>query len=188
MTRKLSFSSKVNFNIYEFDAPSMHIYLKGACNMNCYGCFNIRSLFKVEPEDWDIDQVITYIKPQTDLFEYIVFTGGEILTAPVDLLAQTILKVRNAFPDKKLILYTNGLEYEKLEQIIDGVDGVHMDLKLPYHLLHPEDEEFVKYTIGRKLTATDLNNLLKSIELVIQKDIGYSQIRTVKYPFTDAEI
>lgn len=184
----LRFSKKINLNFYELDAPSIHIYKKGLCNMNCMGCFNMGDLFQYEESDIDIKGVLKYIQPQVDLFEYIVFTGGEILTAPVELLIETLTLTRNQFPTKKIILYTNGLDYSKLAAVVRIVDGVHMDIKLPYHLLIEEDMELVQHILGRKLNARNLTNLTKSIELIIKCDKGYSQLRTVKYPGTDEDI
>ena len=182
----IKYSSQINLNFYEFKSPSIHLYAKGPCNMNCHGCFNIGSLFEYEDSDLDIYQVVDYIVEQRDLFEYIVFTGGEYLVNPIEEIIEHLNFIRGYFPEKKFILYTNGLEYDKLQKVIDLrlFDGIHMDIKLPYHLLNNEDEDIVQLTIGRKLANTHIRRLLKSIEAVIVADAAESQLRTVKYPFS----
>jgi len=72
--------------------------------------------------------------------------------------------------------------------VVGIVDGIHMDIKLPYHLLIEEDMDLVQHILGRKLNAKHLADLVKSIELIIKYDKGYSQLRTVKYPGTDEGI
>lgn len=189
--QKLSFSCKINLNLYEFDQPSIHVYVKGPCNMNCYGCFNIGSLFRFEESDLDMYAMVDYIERQKDLFEFIVLTGGEVFTAPLPQLKEALTLIRTRLPNKKLIVYTNGLNYPFLAALDGtiGFDGIHLDLKLPYHLLDPEsDQELIKLTLGRPLSRNDIDNLLKSVEHVIANDRGYSQIRTVKYPFATVEM
>lgn len=189
--QKLSFSCKINLNLYELEKPSIHVYVKGPCNMNCYGCFNIGSLFRYEESDLDMFAMVDYIERQKDLFEYVVFTGGEIFCAPVELLEQAFKLVRDRLPNKKIIVYTNGLDYTSLAALDEaiGLDGIHLDLKLPYHLLDPElDKELIQLTLGRPLSWSDIDSLTKSIEYVIANDRGLNQIRTVKYPFATQEM
>jgi hypothetical protein len=37
--------------------------------------------------------------------------------------------------------------------------------------------------IGNVLSTNEIDNILQSLELTVQCDKGYSQIRSVKYPF-----
>ena len=60
-----------------------------------------------------------------------------------------------------------------------------MDLKLPYDLIDESDSDLMLHTLGKKLNREERANLLNSIELVVKSDKGFSQIRSVKYPFLD---
>jgi hypothetical protein len=64
------------------------------------------------------------------------------------------------------------------------VDGFHLDMKLPYHLLTMDDLDLVELTMGLKLENLDLFvTLLKAVDYVVATDLGFNRIRTVRYPF-----
>jgi pyruvate-formate lyase-activating enzyme len=168
------------------EKPTLLIHALTGCSLRCYQCFNYEELI-CSPNEYYyvIDDILKYIKRQEDLFDFIVFSGGEYLNAPIDDLKDDLNKIRSV-TNKPIIVYTNGTNYEKMVLLskLNLVDGYHIDMKLPYHLLTKDDEELVELTLGKKIN--DLNffqNILKSIEHVVKSDKGYSQVRSVRYPF-----
>lgn len=168
--------------------PSLLVHGLTGCMFHCFKCFNYDELVIKKHEDYYlIDDVITYIERQEDLFEYILFSGGEYMLAPLDDLIYDLSKIRKN-TDKKIIIYTTGFELKKMIRLTELglVDGYHIDMKLPYHLLTEDDLELIKLTMG--ITVHDLsivNRLIEAIKFVVKNDQGYSQIRSVKYPFLD---
>lgn len=168
------------------EKPTLLIHALTGCSLRCYQCFNYEELVCAPNEYYYvIDDILNYIKRQEDLFDLIVLSGGEYLNAPISDLKDDLNKVRSV-TNKPIIIYTNGTNYEKMVILskLNLVDGYHIDMKLPYHLLTKEDEELVELTLGKKISDLEFfQNILKSIEHVVRSDKGYSQVRSVKYPF-----
>lgn len=168
--------------------PSLLIHGLTGCMFKCYECFNYDELIvKEHPQFYTIEDVLEYIIKQQDLFDYLLFSGGEFLLAPLEDLIEDLSKIRQA-TTKKIIVYTTGIELHKMQVLMDKklVDGYHIDMKLPYHLLTIEDLDLVEHTMGIKLKDLKLiNKLIEAIHFVVKNDQGLSQIRSVKYPFLD---
>ncbi|MCX5775522.1 MAG: radical SAM protein [Firmicutes bacterium] len=183
----IKYYDKLILSLTEVDAhPSFLIHGLTGCKFHCYHCFNYDELIvKPHPDFYTVEDVIGYIQKQGDLFEYLLFSGGEFLLAPLDSLISDLGKIRKASP-KPIIIYTTGIELEKMKKLseLKLVDGYHIDMKLPYHLLTDEDFDLIELTMGIKVKDLSLlNSLTKAIEFVVQHDAGYSRVRSVKYPF-----
>jgi len=166
--------------------PALLVHALTGCPFHCYQCFNYKELIESKHEQfYSIDDVINYIERQKDLFEYIVFSGGEFLNASLEDLTRDLQSIKD-ITDKPIIVYTNGIYLEKMKQLFENglVDGYHIDMKLPYHLLCEDDLDLVELTLGIKVQDLSIfKRLAKAIAYVIESDKGYSKIRSVKYPF-----
>lgn len=166
--------------------PALLVHALTGCSFHCFHCFNYQELIIGKHEQsYSIDDVINYVVRQKDLFDYIIFSGGEFLNATLDDLIHDLTAVKEV-SDKPIIVYTNGTNHNKMNKLNDLklVDGFHIDMKLPYHLLGEEDNDLIELTLGIKVQDLSLfPKLLKSIDFVVKNDNGYSKVRSVKYPF-----
>ncbi|MFA5421755.1 MAG: radical SAM protein [Bacilli bacterium] len=166
--------------------PALLVHALTGCSFHCFHCFNYEELIKKNHERaYDIRDVIKYIVRQSDLFEYIIFSGGEFLNAPLENLIADLSAVKEV-ADKPIIIYTNGTNCAKMKALndINLVAGFHIDMKLPYHLLSADDFDLAELTLGIKVSDCKLfKNLIKALDYVVQSDHGYSKVRSVKYPF-----
>lgn len=166
--------------------PVLLVHALTGCSFHCFHCFNYKELIEEEHEwYYTINDIVNYVVRQKDLCEYIVFSGGEYLNADLDDLISDLSKVRAA-SDKPIIVYTNGTNPEKMEKLAELklVDGFHIDMKLPYHLLGADDFDLVELALGIKVNNLSLfDRLLRAIDFSIKSDKGYSKVRSVKYPF-----
>ncbi len=166
--------------------PVLLIHGLTGCAFHCFHCFNYDELIRNSPSEYQtIDEIILTIKQQAALYEYIVFSGGEFLKAPLVDLRHDLTIVKSS-TDKPLIVYTTGVEFTKMKTLFEEglVDGIHMDMKLPYHLLTHEDFDLIELTMGVTMTNLSLfDKLLEALEFVIAHDKGYNRVRSVRYPF-----
>ena len=73
-----------------------------------------------------------------------------------------------------------------MKVISSVVDGFHTDLKLPYYLLNIIDDiSILNLTLGKVVNP---EIILAAIYYTVLTDKGYSQIRSVKYPFLDESV
>lgn len=166
--------------------PALLVHALTGCSFHCFHCFNFKELIATKhKQTYSISDVINYIVRQNDLFEYIIFSGGEFLNAPLQDLIEDLQAVRQV-SDKPIIVYTNGTNYSKMVELnkLHLIDGFHIDMKLPYHLLSLDDLDLIELTLGIKVHDLSLfTKLINAIEFVIENDQGFSKVRSVKYPF-----
>ena len=136
------------------------------CNLNCAYCdTNFRRadfcrietaagsmIFRNEKNPLDVSQVVNVIKKfsQATLTQAVSFTGGEPLLhwLFVHEVADAVKKF-----GVKIFLETNGTLPDELEKILDAVDIISMDIKLPsvgknLFALH---EKFLRTACGKDL-------------------------------------
>jgi pyruvate-formate lyase-activating enzyme len=183
----IKYYNKIILSFAEIPAhPVLLIHGLTGCAFHCFRCFNYDTLIKNTPkESYTIDEVIATILRQKDLFDYIVFSGGEFLRASLDDLRHDLGRIKSSV-DKPIIVYTTGIELAKMRALLfEGlVDGYHLDMKLPYHLLNEDDLDLIELTMGVPLTNLNLfDTLLDAIEFAVAYDRGYNRIRSVRYPF-----
>lgn len=163
------------------------------CNMNCAYCDSVESLvpqktfrveetpgkrdFKTHNNPATIDQLSVFIdqfKGQKGLHHSVSLTGGEPLLQ-VDFLKNLIPKIKEK--GLRSYLETNGTMPERLSEIIDLVDIVAMDFKLPSMTGEtdrlPEHKKaleaaklkdvFVKVVIGKQTKPVEIENVSKAI-------------------------
>jgi organic radical activating enzyme len=145
------------------------------CNLNCQYCDTRIDRYK----EYEVKELLDEINLHHDHgdFHSVAFTGGE------PLLQKDFLNVIMAFTKQegyKNYLETNGTLYSELKDVIDRVDVVAMDVKLPsstgmgplwamhYNFLKiaSQKEVFIKAVICGSTREEDLREALKMIKEV----------------------
>ncbi len=173
------------------DRVSLLVHSWNGCNMRCFGCHNYDDLIAAKPDESRLtaDQTVERIRANAGLFDGLLVSGGEFLMNNASEIADFLRRVRGAF-DGAVIVYTNGTCPRKLRMLLDLrlVDGVHIDMKLPYHLLDPvEDSDVYEAIIGTVPSRRMCRDMLESVEAVIRHNGEASQVRTVRYPLLSDE-
>jgi len=175
------------------DLPDRHsilIHSLIGCNMHCYGCHNYDEVVSKKHDDFFSEEdVIQQIIQNGFLFDAIIFSGGEFLLEKMESIINFLERIRTEFYGL-VIINTNGTFPEKIKTLIQLklIDGFHLDMKLPYHLLDiNHDKDIFQAIMGYSPTKRRIEELLTSVEIVIKHNSPYSQIRTVKYPILDNE-
>ncbi len=187
----IKYYDKLLLSLGEIDGrPILLVHALSGCQLRCFHCLNRAELLEKPHEKfYTIQEIIEFAKKQIRLFDHIVFSGGEFLVAPIEDLIEDLTKVKRAIA-KPVIVYTNGIAYDKIVTLHERglVDGYHVDMKLPFHLLTAEDFDLAELTLGVALRDMTLPQaILKTLEYVISVDRGYSRIRSVRYPFLGPE-
>ncbi len=187
----IKYYDKLLLSLGEIDGrPILLVHALSGCQLRCFHCLNRAELLEKPHEKfYTIQEIIEFAQKQIRLFDHIVFSGGEYLVASLDDLIEDLTQVKQAI-SKPIIIYTNGIAYDKVVALHEHglVDGFHVDMKLPFHLLTVEDLDLAELTLGIPLRDMSLpQTILKTLEYVISTDRGYSRIRSVRYPFLGPE-
>ncbi|MDD2702526.1 MAG: 7-carboxy-7-deazaguanine synthase QueE [Candidatus Omnitrophica bacterium] len=163
------------------------------CNLNCKFCDTKPGSFR----EYKLDELMSEIKKFKGQYHAISFTGGEPLLQK-DFLKQVLSRTRRA--GFKNYLETNGTLPGPLGEVIDDVDIVAMDIKLPsstglpgywdahraFLKLASEKEAFIKIVVCSSTAEEDITAALKLVKetarqtmLVLQPDSfeGYARVR-----------
>ena len=176
------------------DLPGYHsllIHSLVGCNFSCFSCHNYEELVlkKDLQQFYSPEDIVSHLKQNGYFFDALIFSGGEFLLENSDEIIAFLSEVKSVFKGV-IIINTNGSFPEKIKLLIGSnlVDGFHVDLKLPYHLLDIKDDlDIYKRVLGINPTESFIEKLISSIEIVIQHNSPYSKIRTVKYPILSDE-
>ena len=118
------------------------------CNLDCKYCDTKLNFYK----EYTPEELFKELKSFKDNYHSLVFTGGEPL-AQKDFLKE-ILKLSRARGHKNY-LETNGTLYSELQEVIELVDIVAMDLKLPsstgQRQLWEEHRKFLEIAVEREV-------------------------------------
>lgn len=146
------------------------------CNMHCVWCDTPHSIGDTTRhyKEYSLDQIVDEVSRLWDKSHSVSLTGGEPLLQAdfVNRLAPVLKKNRMA-----VYLETNGILPEELRQVIEGVDIIAMDIKLPsstqckeYWTEHEEflkiaraKDLFVKVVISNQTTKEDVG---RAVDLV----------------------
>lgn len=153
------------------------------CNMHCVWCDTPHSIGDTtrKYKEFNLEDTLKQIKELSTGIHSVSLTGGE------PLLQATFIKM--LLPELKKLklpsyLETNGVLPEELKKVIDQIDIVAMDLKLPSSTqcrsYWTEHEEFLKIAKTKDVflktvitSDTDKNDVLRAAETVaaIDRDI-----------------
>lgn len=95
------------------------------CSVNCKYCDTKPNSYKVFTKDALLSKVLEFREP----YHSISFTGGEPLEQ-VDFLEEFIPFLKRNI-NTVVYIETNGIQHENLSRIVDIVDIIAMDIKLP---------------------------------------------------------
>ncbi|OGX15490.1 MAG: hypothetical protein A2166_04990 [Omnitrophica WOR_2 bacterium RBG_13_41_10] len=159
------------------------------CNLQCKFCdTKLLSFLEYEPEE-----LLAELKLYHDRYHSVSFTGGEPLLQKNFLKEIASLTRKNGFIN---YLETNGTLPDELEEIIDYLDIIAMDLKLPsstglagYWSEHrkfldiaSQKEVFLKAVVTQSTQEADIKDALKLIKgmkkltvLILQPDSSQNQ-------------
>ena len=163
---------KMSLLDYE-DKISCVLFYK-ACNFRCPFCHNGLTVLEAEDEIL-FDAAIDYLKSRKGLLDAVVFTGGEPTLEPN--LKKHIQRVKElGFLIK---LDTNGTNPEKVKDLIDSnlLDYIAMDIK--------NSEE--KYALTTGVKQVNMDNIKKSIELIMNSGVDYEFRTTLVDEFHKVE-
>ncbi|WP_099156752.1 4Fe-4S cluster-binding domain-containing protein [Virgibacillus ndiopensis] len=164
------------------------IHSLSGCPLHCFGCHNYDEIIANTPKLYKTtDDLYDYLKKSGFLFDAVMFSGGEFLINPLNEVCDLLQQVRVLF-DGKIIVTTSGVYYQKLRTLYeeDLVDGVHIDMKLPYHVLDViEDAQIYKDVMGIAPSKKLVVQLITSVDAVIEHNSILDQVRTVRYPLLD---
>lgn len=114
------------------------------CNLNCKYC---DTDFKSDLKEYSTESLLEKINKYKNIHS-ISLTGGE------PLLESEFLKDFLPKCNKKIYLETNGTLYKNLEEIINDIDIISMDIKLPSTTnmkdMFTIHEEFIKIAVENK--------------------------------------
>ncbi len=145
-----------------------------SCNLNCAYC---DTDFRTDLKEYTLDELIFEINKYKNIHS-VSLTGGEPLIES-DFLSELLKKV-----NKKIYLETNGTLYKNFETVIDYIDIVSMDIKLPsttkmqphweehakFIEIAKEKELFLKVVFDTNITEDEINktvNLAKKYNILI---------------------
>ncbi len=163
---------KMSLLDYE-DKISCVLFYK-TCNFRCPFCHNGLTVLQAEDEIL-FDASLDYLKSRKGLLDAVVFTGGEPTLEPN--LKKHIQKVKElGFLVK---LDTNGTNPDVVKDLIDSnlLDYIAMDIK--------NSEEKYALTTGTK--QVNMNNIKKSIELIMNSGVDYEFRTTLVDEFHKVE-
>lgn len=161
------------------------VHSLSGCPLQCFGCHNYDEIVANTPKEHKtMDDFYLYLRKSGFLFDAVMFSGGEFLINQIDTVRELLTETRKLFSGK-IIVATCGMYSEKVKQLYaeELVDGIHIDMKLPYHVLDvKEDKQIFQDIMGINPSAKMVENLLSSIDAVIAHNSHLDQVRTVKYP------
>jgi len=146
------------------------------CNMHCVWCDTPHSIGDTSQrfDEYDVEALTSNIQSQYNDCHSVSITGGEPLLQK-DVLKKLLPRLKKS----RLTTYleTNGIYHKELGEVLDDVDIIAMDIKLPsstecdaYWREHEEflkvaknKDTFIKTVISSK---TDKSDIHKSIDLV----------------------
>ncbi|PID92560.1 MAG: anaerobic ribonucleoside-triphosphate reductase activating protein [Bacteroidetes bacterium] len=138
------------------------------CNFRCSYCHNARLIdinARAEEEGLNQQSVMDWIKANRHLLDAVVISGGEpclhaSLPAFIGQIKNMGLKVK---------LDSNGSNPAMLDQLIQArqLDYVAMDVKAPLNLMR------YRQVVGNALSAPLFDKVLKSIGILMRKDVDY---------------
>jgi len=150
------------------------------CNMHCVWCDTPASIGDTSRnfKDLGFNDVFKQIKALWLNCHSVSLTGGEPLLQKDFIKTLLPLMKRNKMP---VYLETNGILPEALAEIVDDVDIIAMDIKLPSSTQQrsywQEHEEFLKTAVQRDVfikavisSDTDQKDIQKAVQLVSMVD------------------
>jgi len=150
------------------------------CNMHCVWCDTPHSIGDTTRrfDEYTLDELCKAISDLWESCHSVSLTGGEPLMQS-DFIKELLPRLKA----KKMPVYleTNGIFYKELAELIDEIDVIAMDLKLPSSTkcqsFWDEHKEFLSIAIKKDVfiktvisSETEKGDVLRSIDLVADVD------------------
>ncbi len=155
------------------------------CNIHCTWCDTPNSIGDIKGDftEYDCEQLLERVLSLGKDIQAVSLTGGEPLVQK-DFIKIFLPKLKKE--GIKAYLETSGILHKELQEIIDDIDIVAMDIKLPSSTQCPpfwkEHEEFLKVSLARDCfikivisSATLKEDIVKAVDIVskINRDIVF---------------
>lgn len=150
------------------------------CNMHCAWCDTPDAIgdTKQKYQEYGVKELFNHISSIWDGCHSVSLTGGEPLLQK-DFIGNFLPFLRKA--GVKAYLDTNGILYDQLEELINNIDIIAMDMKMPSSTqcqpYWKEHEEFLKIAIAKDVfikavisSATSEEDIIHSAELISRID------------------
>lgn len=165
---------------------SLLVHAWNGCNLRCMDCHNYPTLIAAPPTGaLTARQAVDRIAKTGSMFDAVLLSGGEFLVASLLAIRQFLTELRACY-EGEIIVFTNGTFPDKLSHLIDQglIDGVHLDLKLPFHCLEQEQDgpALFRTVLGIPYSQSICARAIRSSHIVVRHNAPASQIRTVCYP------
>ncbi len=163
-------------SLQDFPEKLSAIVFTGGCNLRCPFCHNATlALGSGQPEIMSEDELLSFLEKRRGRLEGVCISGGEPTLQPD--LEDFIRKIRTLGYAVKLD--TNGTNPEKLAHLIDEglLDYVAMDIK----------NSWQKYATTCGIDGMDIENIKKSIDILMQNRVPYEFRTTVVDEFHTVE-
>lgn len=154
------------------DNISTVLFTQG-CNMNCPYCHNPELISETNKNNYlNLENLWDFLDKRAGLIDGVVITGGE------PLIQESIYDLLVKIKEYGLLikLDTNGTNYYLLKKILDDnlADYIAMDIK-------GSIKDYGKFC-GIKINKAIINNIEKSIELLINSSNIFTEMRTTVVP------
>ena len=149
--------------------PQVFVRFYG-CNLSCSFCDTPLASYKTFTKDSLMSKILAHDQP----YHSLALTGGEPL-CQADFLKEFLASYR-LFYKKPVYLETNGTLHEELPKIIDFLDIIAMDIKLPSSAgerpLWEEHEKFLKIAKRKQVfVKTVITSSTSADDIMRAKDI-----------------
>lgn len=158
------------------------------CNLDCAFCDTKLNSYQKMTLDEVLGEILSYKN-----YHSVSLTGGEPLLQ-IDFLKELVKYLKKE--DRIIYLETNGTLFDNLKEIIERVDIVAMDFKLPsstgIRSFWNEHKQFLKIASGAKVfikavigKTTRRDDLLKAIKMLIRLKHNLPFVLQPQNPFED---
>jgi len=154
-------------------APQVFVRFYG-CNLSCSFCDTPLTSYKTFTKDSLMSKILAHDQP----YHSVALTGGEPL-CQADFLKEFIASYR-LFYKKPVYLETNGTLHEELSKVIDFLDIIAMDFKLPSSTgagpMWEEHGKFLKIAKRKQVfvkavitSSTSADDIMRAKEVISQE-------------------
>ena len=172
----MQFSGFQKLTLLDYPEKTACTLFTAGCNFRCPFCHNAGLVTHIDNTNFFTEEyVLDYLKKRKGILDGVCITGGEPLMHKE--LPNFIKKAKELGYLVKLD--TNGSYPERLQSLIDDglIDYVAMDIKNAHE----------KYLVTADCSDDELQNVIKSVEILKQNKIDYEFRTTVVKEYHDAE-
>lgn len=172
----MQFSGFQKLTLLDYPEKTACTLFTAGCNFRCPFCHNAALVTHIDNSNFFTEEyVLDYLKKRKGVLDGVCITGGEPLLHKD--LPEFIKKVKAL--GYLIKLDTNGSYPERLQSLIDDglIDYVAMDIKNTHE----------KYLATADCSDDELQNVIKSVEILKQNKIDYEFRTTVVKEYHDAE-